>query len=99
MCTLTLPVLSVKILGELLSQSLPLTSPARSTICQEQSCDLPVTQSAYVTLQGRLLAIGGCNSKNTPTSDVHIYHPTSNKWQHQTFCTYMRVPEMVVQYR
>ena len=38
-------------------------------------------ESTCVTLHGRLLTLGGRDSKNTPTSDVRIYHPTSNTWE------------------
>ena len=82
-CTLTDLFLSCRSrsLGERLAQSLSLTSPARSTVW-DKVADLPVTQSTCVTLHGRLLAIGGADSRNgTPTSDVRIYHPTSNTWE------------------
>ena len=67
-------------LGEHLAQSLSLTSSARSNVWNKVA-DLPVMGSTCVTLHGRLLAIGGCDSKDTPTSDVRIYHPTSNTWE------------------
>ena len=80
-CTLTDLFLSCwsRSLGERLAQSLSLTSPARSNIWNK--VDLPVGGSTCVTLHGRLLAIGGYDFKATPTSDVHIYHPTSNTWE------------------
>ena len=53
----------------------------KNDIIWNKVANLPVTQSTCVTLHGRLLAIGGCDSKYTPTSDVHIYHPTSNTWE------------------
>ena len=67
-------------LGERLAQSLSLIGPPRSTIW-DKVADLPVTRSTCVTLHGQLLAIGGSDSKATPTSDVHIYHPISNTWE------------------
>ena len=81
-CTLTDLFLSCRSrsLGERLAQSLSLTSPARSNVWNKVA-DLPVIQSTCITLHGRLLAIGGCDSKDTPTSDVRIYHPTSNTWE------------------
>ena len=81
-CTLTDLFLSCRSrsLGERLAQSLSLTSPVRSNVWNKVA-DLPVIRSTCVTLHGRLLAIGGCDSKDTPTSDVHIYHPTSNTWE------------------
>ena len=81
-CTLTELFLSCRSrsLGERLAQSLSLTSPARSNVWNKVA-DLPVTQSTCVTLHGQLLAIGGYDFKATSTSDVHIYHPTSNTWE------------------
>ena len=81
-CTLTDLFLSCRsrLLGERLAQSLSVTSPARSNVW-DKVADLPVTLSTCVTLHGRLLAIGGYDSKDTPTTDVHIYNPTSNTWE------------------
>ena len=67
-------------LGERLARSLSLTRPARSNIWHKVA-DLPVIASTCVTLHGRLLAIGGSDSNDTPTSDVCIYHLTSNTWE------------------
>ena len=81
-CTLTDLFLSCRSrsLGERLAQSLSLTSPARSNVWNKVA-DLLVIGSTCVTLHGQLLAIGGCDSKDKPTSNVRIYHPTSNKWE------------------
>ena len=56
--------------------------------CEESStvwkkiADIEVTLSTCVTLSGRLLAIGGCESKENPvTSDVRMYQPISNTWE------------------
>ena len=43
--------------------------------------DLPVTCSTGVTLHGQLLAIGGRDSDNKPTTAVHMYQPTTNSWE------------------
>ena len=43
--------------------------------------DLPVTFSTSVTLHGRLLAIGGKDSDNKPTTAVRMYRPTTNSWE------------------
>ena len=43
--------------------------------------DLPVVLSTGVTLHGQLLAIGGSNSDNKPTTAVHMYQPTDNSWK------------------
>ena len=39
------------------------------------------TLSTCVSLHGRLLAIGGSDSKNKPTSAVHMYNPITNSWE------------------
>ena len=81
-CTLTDLFLSCRSrsLGKRLAQSLSLTRPARSNVWNKVA-DLPVLRSTCVTLHGQLLAIGGCDFKLIPTSDVHIYNPTSNTWE------------------
>ena len=43
--------------------------------------DLPVKRSTAVSLHGRLLAIGGDDSKGKPTTAVHMYQPTTNSWE------------------
>ena len=43
--------------------------------------DLPVYSSTAVSLHGRLLAIGGEDSKGEPTTAVHMYQPTTNSWE------------------
>ena len=43
--------------------------------------DLPVKQSTLVSINNRLLAIGGCDSDNKPTTAVHLYDPVNNNWQ------------------
>jgi hypothetical protein len=43
--------------------------------------DLPVIRSTAVSLHGRLLAIGGDDSENKPTTAVHMYQPTTNSWE------------------
>ena len=42
--------------------------------------ELPVYFSALVTLQGRLLAVGGRDSDRNPTSAVHQYNSATNSW-------------------
>ena len=48
----------------------------------QELAELPVYQSALVTLQGRLLAVGGCDSDYNPTSSsaVHQYNSATNSW-------------------
>ena len=43
--------------------------------------DLPVKRSTAVSLHGRVLAIGGQDSKGKPTIAVHMYQPTTNSWE------------------
>ena len=79
-CTLTDLFLSCWSRSLSYIQFLSLTRLARSTVW-DKVADLPVIASTCVTLHGQLLAVGGSDSKDTPTSDVHIYHPTSNTWE------------------
>ena len=46
----------------------------------QELAELPVDFSALVTLQGRLLAVGGCDSHFNPTSAVHQYNSATNSW-------------------
>ena len=43
--------------------------------------DLPVEQSTLVSINNRLLAIGGYDSDIKPTTAVHLYDPVNNSWQ------------------
>ena len=43
--------------------------------------DLPVTCSTAVSLHGRLLAIGGRDSKGERTTAVHMYQPITSSWE------------------
>ena len=43
--------------------------------------DLPVKRSTLVSINNRLLAIGGCDSDDKPTTAVHLYNPVNNSWQ------------------
>ena len=42
--------------------------------------DLPVEQSTLVSINNRLLAIGGRNSDIKPTTEVYLYDPVNNSW-------------------
>ena len=53
---------------------------ATSTSVWSKVADLPVVNSTCVSLQGRLLAIGGCDSDSNPTTAVRMYDPTTNSW-------------------
>ena len=41
----------------------------------------PVTQTACVSILGRLLTIGGVDSNNKPTTAVYMYNPDSDSWK------------------
>ena len=41
----------------------------------------PVTETTCVSIRGQLLAIGGTDSYETPTSAVHMYNPTTDSWE------------------
>ena len=41
----------------------------------------PVTLTTCVSIHGRLLAIGGKDSKEKPTTAVHMYNPTTDSWE------------------
>ena len=43
--------------------------------------DLPVKQSTIVSINNRLLAIGGCDSDYKSTTSVRLYDPVNNSWQ------------------
>ena len=43
--------------------------------------DCPVMLSTCVSLQGRLLTVGGKALNNTITSAVHMYNPSTNSWE------------------
>ena len=46
----------------------------------QQVAPLPVYRSSLVTFHGRLLAIGGYDSRNKPTSAVYQYDTATNSW-------------------
>jgi serine/threonine protein kinase len=41
----------------------------------------PVTETTSVSIHGRLLAIGGRDSDEQPTTGVHMYNPTTDSWE------------------
>ena len=55
--------------------------PTNITGVWSKVSDLPVTRSAYVSLHGRLLAVGGEDSERKPTSALHMYDPSTKSWQ------------------
>ena len=42
--------------------------------------DLPVIESTCVTFCGQLVAVGGSDSDNKPTTAVHMYNQATNSW-------------------
>ena len=47
----------------------------------QELAELPVYESALVTLQGQLLAVGGCDShEKNSTSAVHQFNSATNSW-------------------
>ena len=63
-----------------LTRRLQAASLTTSTSVWSKVADLPVIKSTCVSLQGRLLAIGGCDSVDIPTTAVRMYDPTTNSW-------------------
>ena len=43
--------------------------------------DIPAIDSAYVSLQGQLLAVGGKDSDGKLIATIHMYSPSSNSWE------------------
>jgi len=46
-----------------------------------QLADIPVTISTCASLQGQLLAVGGCDSYSKQTTAIHMYNTTTNSWE------------------
>ena len=58
--------------------------PARSLLPSEvwrTVTDIPAIDSSYISLHGRLLAVGGNHSGNKPITGVHMYDPSTNSWE------------------
>ena len=43
--------------------------------------NIPAIDSSYVSLHGRLLAMGGRDSGNKPITAIHMYDPHTNLWE------------------
>ena len=78
-----------KSLGERLASTLTRSSKSSPW---DRVADLPVNLSTAVSLHDRLLAIGGHNSKDEPTTAVHMYQPTTNSWE---VISHMTTPRIV----
>ena len=62
-------------LGERLTRSLLLSKVWRRVT------DIPAVDSSFVSFHDQLLAIGGKDSSDKPTTAVYMYHPSSYSWQ------------------
>ena len=47
----------------------------------QEVAPLPVYRSSLVTLRGQVLAVGGCDLANNPTSAVYQYDTATNSWK------------------
>ena len=61
------------------SQTPPHTSEAS---IWQRVADVPVILSTCTTLNGRVLAVGGVDSHDSPTAAVNMYNPDSDSWLH-----------------
>ena len=59
------------------SQTPPHTSEAS---VWQRVADVPVVKSTCTTLNGKVLAVGGKNSGDTPTAAIHMYDAKSDSW-------------------
>ena len=58
-----------------------LQSSTNSHKVWQEAAPLPAYWSSLVTLHGRLLAVGGCDSDLNPTSTVYQYDTATNSWK------------------
>ena len=79
--------LSALLLSSFIPQSHPENLQSQSASGTESAiwsrvADLPVTLSTCVSLQGHLLAVGGCrNPDKKITTAIHMYDPITNTWE------------------
>ena len=57
-----------------------LTHPQLSNVWSEVAAP-PVKRTTCVSIHGRLLAIGGMDSDEEPTTAIHMYNPTTDSWE------------------
>ena len=57
------------------------STPSPQDLVWSTVADLPVYQSTLVSINNRLLAIGGHDSDDKLTTAVHLYDPVNNSWQ------------------
>ena len=58
----------------------PVWSPVPSEVWRSVT-DIPTVDSSFVSLHGRLLAVGGRHSDSKPITAVHMYEPSTNSWE------------------
>ena len=62
-------------------QSLLARLKAFFTKVWQKLADTPVTLSTCASVHGQLLAVGGCDSDDKATTDIHMYNTTTNYWE------------------
>ena len=79
-CSVTTLLLSrsSKSLGTRFVNSL---SRSNKTTVWNRIADIPVTDSTCVSFGNKLLAVGGEDSDDKPTSVIHMYNSTTNLWE------------------
>ena len=56
-------------------------SRSNKTTVWNRIADIPVSDSTCVSLGGKLLAVGGEDSEDKPTSAIHMYNSSTNSWE------------------
>ncbi len=67
-------------LTALLQSCHPHLPTSQSPPVWHQVADTPAYMSTFVTLNGELVAVGGCDSSYNPTDSVYAYDPATNSW-------------------
>ena len=68
--------------SEVISDASLTSSPSRDQPgLWNRISDLPVTESTCVSLGGQLLAIGGMDSDNKPTTTILVHNQAANAWE------------------
>ena len=68
---------SPQLFGAQPASSLP---SSKATVWRRETDNIPVVHSSFLSLHGRLLAVGGKDLVYKRTSAVHMYDPSSNSW-------------------
>ena len=56
------------------------SSSSSSSSIWHKVADAPAYRSTCATVNGELLAVGGCDNNLEPTSAIHKYNSTTNSW-------------------